>query len=131
MPPLVLPMLIAPSLSLSGPTGGTYGTGSQRNFCQVLERLRAQLRREVDEVVLGDVRARVRRRLGHERLRLRRLLAVHRRLRHRLLFDRPDRLTGDAVEHVEPALLGRHGDAPCAACRRSFTSISSGADDMS
>ena len=30
-------------------------------------------------------------------------------LRNRLLFDRPDRLTGDAVEHVEPALLGGHG----------------------
>ena len=118
VPPAVLPMLMPPSSFDSGPVGGTYGVGSQRNSDRFFERLRAQRRREVDEVALGDVGARVGRRLGHERLRRRRLLVLHRRLRHRPLFDRPDRHAGDAVEAVEPALLARARRRSCASCRR-------------
>ena len=78
---------------------------------QPLERLRAQLRREVDQIVRHlEVVARVGRRLGRERLRRRRLLARHVGLRHRPLFDRPHRLAGHAIEDVEPRLLARRRD---------------------
>ena len=50
----------------------------------------------------------VRRRLGRERLRRRRLLAGDVGLRHRTLLDRPHRLAGNAVEDVEERLLARH-----------------------
>ena len=78
---------------------------------EVLERLRAHRRREVDQIV-GHLqqRASVGRRLGRERLRRRRLLPRHVGLLHRPLFDRPDRLAGDAIEHVEKRLLARHRD---------------------
>ena len=44
------------------------------------------------------------------RLRRRRLLVRHIRGRHRLLDDRPDRLSGDAIERVQPTLFGGHRD---------------------
>ena len=56
-------------------------------------------------------------RLPSERRRVRRiglrrpaLFARHVGLRHRTFLDRPDRLAGDAVEHVEPRGLARHDD---------------------
>ena len=78
---------------------------------QVLERLRAQGWREVDQIV-GHLQERtaVRRRLGREGLRRRRLLAGHVGLRHRTLLERPYRLSGDPIEHVEEALLARLRD---------------------
>ena len=48
----------------------------------------------------------MRRRVGRIRLRRPALLARHIRLRHRPFLDRPDRLAGDAVEHVQPRRLG-------------------------
>ena len=77
-----------------------------------LERLLAQLRREVDEVVGRHALPVERRRLGRERLRRRVPLARHVALRHRPLLDRPHRLAGHAIEHVEERLLGRLRDAP-------------------
>ena len=54
---------------------------------------------------------------GRERLRRRQLLARHRRaLRHRALLDRPDRLAGRAIEHVQiPGLAGLCDDVDAAA----------------
>ena len=51
-----------------------------------------------------------RRRLGRERLRRPRLLAGHVALRHRPLFDRPQRLAGHAIEDIEEAGLARVRD---------------------
>ena len=59
---------------------------------------------------MRDALAIVGRRLGGKRLRRRVPLAGHVALRHRPLLDRPDRLAGGAIEHVEPALLGRLRD---------------------
>ena len=58
----------------------------------------------------GELLARERRRLGRERLRRPGLLARHVALRHRPLLDRPERLAGHAIEHVEEAGLGRLRD---------------------
>src|SRR4029078_1967458 len=74
---------------------------------QIIARLLTQLRREVDHVVAAHVSARERRWLGDERLRRRSLFTGNISLRYRPLFDPPDRLTGDAVEHVEPSLFAR------------------------
>ena len=52
-----------------------------------------------------NVMLRERFRLGRERLRRPGLLAGHVALRHRPLFDRPQRLAGHAVEHVQEARL--------------------------
>ena len=51
-----------------------------------------------------------RRRLRRERLRRRRVLAGHVGLRHRTLFNRPERLAGHAIEDVEEAGLARVSD---------------------
>ena len=72
-----------------------------------LQRFRAQLRREVDQIVDRDRLTRVRRRLGRERLRRRVPLARHVALRHRPLLDRPDRLAGHAIEDIEEGFLAR------------------------
>ena len=77
----------------------------------ILERLRPQFRREVDQIVGNLERvARVRRRLRRERLRRARLFPGHVGLRHGTLFDRPHGLTGHAVEDVEKGLLARDSD---------------------
>ena len=79
-------------------------------FLQPLERLRTQFRREVDQIVRHlQIIPRVGRRLRRKRLRRRCLFARHGRLRHRLLVNRPDRLPGHAIEHVEPSKLARQG----------------------
>ena len=57
------------------------------------------------DVVFGEVQLAERRHHGGERLRRPALLARHPADRHRPFFDRPDRLTGDPVEHVEEAGL--------------------------
>ena len=72
-----------------------------------LHRLRAKLRREVDQVVDRQSLPVVRRRLGRERLRRRVPLARRVALRNRALFDRPDRLAGLAIEDIQKRLLGR------------------------
>ena len=88
--------------------GGVNGDVAHLVPLQHVERLRAQLRREVDHVVRHfEVVAPVGRRLGRERLRRGGLLARHVRLRHGPFLDRPDRLTSDAIEDVEIALLAR------------------------
>ncbi len=77
---------------------------------ELLLRLRPQLRREVDEIVFGERVAAVHQRGRRVRLRGRVPLSRDIALRHRLLFDRPDRLPRDAVEDIQPRLLARHGD---------------------
>ena len=90
----------------------TGGVNSGPILCQRddLERLAPQLRREVDEVVLGHALPVVRRRLGRERLRRRVPLAGHVALRHGPLLDRPKRPARHAIEHVEERLLRRLRD---------------------
>ena len=51
-----------------------------------------------------------RRRPGRERLRRRQFLARNIRRRNRPLLDRPDRLAGHAIEHVQESLLARLRD---------------------
>src|SRR4029078_3828342 len=64
---------------------------------QPLEGLRAELRREVDQIVrYVEKVARVAQRLGRMRLRRRVPLAGHIALRHGTLLDRPDRIARDA-----------------------------------
>ena len=75
-----------------------------------LQRLGAELRREVDQVLERDALVIVRRRLRGKRLRRRRFLAGHVGLRHRPLFDREDRLPRDAVEQIQHRLLAHRGD---------------------
>src|SRR5262249_34308419 len=70
----------------------------------------AQLRREVDDVVLGDALPIERRRLRWEGLRRRCFLAGHCGLRNGSLLDRPHRSAGHAVEHVDESLLAHLGD---------------------
>ena len=65
-----------------------------------LQRLLAQFRREVDEVVLRRALAVEGGRLGRERLGRRQHLAGHGALRHRAVLDGPDGLAGDTVEDV-------------------------------
>ena len=112
VPPPALPMFIAPSGPFDladAPAAGTSVPACSASTASSASR--AQLRREVDQIVRHvDALARVGRRLGRERLRRRRLLARHVGLRHRPLFDRPHRLAGDAIEHVEERLLARQRD---------------------
>ena len=72
-----------------------------------LQRLGAQLGREVDQIVARDSLQIERRRLRRERLRLGRPLLRDLRLRDRLLFQRPHRAAVGAVEHVGEGLLGQ------------------------
>ena len=73
---------------------------------QDLDRLLLQLRRQVDDVVLGQAERVQRGGPGRERLGRRELLARHYGRRHRTLLDRPDRLAGLAVEGEGHALFG-------------------------
>ena len=75
-----------------------------------LHRFLAKRRCEVDQIVDRHALTVVRRRLGDERLRRRVPLARHVALFHRTLFDRPHRFAGDAIEHVDPPLLGGLAD---------------------
>ena len=59
------------------------------------------------DIGLGELQPRERRRLGRKRLRRRRMLARHVALRHWPLFDRPDRLARDAIEHIQQTELRR------------------------
>ena len=78
---------------------------------QLRQRLCAQLRREVDDVVRNvDEVSRVGRRLGRKWLRRRVRLAWNVAARNRTFLDRPHRLTCHAIEHVKEVLLARHGD---------------------
>ena len=74
-----------------------------------LDRLGAELWREVDEVLHPYSLQLERRRLRGERLGRRKLLARHVRLRHGPLLDRPYRLARRAVENVGEGLLARLG----------------------
>src|SRR5688572_20437545 len=71
-----------------------------------LEGFGAELRCEVDQDVFGELLDLERSGFGWKRLRRRQDLARQIRLRHRTLFDRPDRLTGLAIEDVGKSLLG-------------------------
>ena len=76
---------------------GTQSRGEPRGF----------IGREIRADVLHPERlTRMRRRIGRVRLRRPALLAGHVGFRHRPFFDRPDRLAGVAVEHVQPRRLG-------------------------
>ena len=79
--------------------------------------------REVDDEVFEKTLALERRRLGGEGLRRRVPLARHRAFLDRPLFDRPHRLTGLAVEHVDEPLLGGLGD------RRDLASVHRDVDE--
>src|SRR5690606_21186466 len=72
-----------------------------------LERLGAQLRCVVDEVVVGDALDLPRRGSAGDRLSRRSLLAGNPGLRNRRLDDRPYRLAGDTVESVRIGELRR------------------------
>ena len=71
-----------------------------------LQRHLAELRREVDQVVLGDPLHLVGGRTGRERLRRRQLLAGNLGMGHGPLLDGPDGLTGLPVQRVKESLLG-------------------------
>ena len=75
-----------------------------------IDGLGTQFRREVDQVFGVDRLARISGGLGREGLRLGSLLAGHVGLGDGLFNDRPDRLAGQTVEHIEERLLGRHGN---------------------
>ena len=77
-----------------------------------LLRLGLELRREVDQIVVGHALLIECRRLRRNRLRRRIPLAGHVALRHRLLDDRPDRLAGDAIEDEDVRLLRHLRHAP-------------------
>ena len=98
----------------SGPstllTTGGVNIGPISYFFDKVHGFGAQLRREVDQIVDRHARALVRRRLGREGLRRRVPLARHVAFRDRAFLDRPDRLPGHAVEHVQDALLRRLRD---------------------
>ena len=110
MPPTVLPTLIAPRRVGARDDAGDEGRRLPTELLEVLERGCPQLRREVDHVVDGDMRARVRWRLGRNRLCRRRFLARDIALRHCGLRHRPDRLACDPIEDVQEALFGRLRD---------------------
>ncbi len=91
--------------------GGSEHAGPIAIARHAVLRLGAHFRREVDQVVRNfDEVARVSGRLGGERLRGRGLLAGHIGLRHRTFLDRPDRLAGDAIEHIKERFLAGQGD---------------------
>src|ERR1051326_68396 len=73
---------------------------------QQLHRFGPQLRRPVDQFVDGDTLVVVCGWLGREGLGGRIPFSGHIALRHRPFLDRPNRLTGHAVEYVEEGLLG-------------------------
>ena len=75
-----------------------------------LQPLGLQLRREVDEIVGAYTLALESGWLGDEELCRVRDLTRHIRRLDLALLERPDRLAGHAVEHVQPALLGRLHD---------------------
>ena len=72
---------------------------------QLLQRTPPQLRREIDQILLGCALQVERLRPCRKRLGRRRPLAGHGRSRHGALLDRPDRLAGGAVEDVGECLL--------------------------
>src|SRR4029077_13612918 len=79
------------------------GRSEQRTvikLLQHLERLRSQLRCEVDHIVVLKTWSIECRRLRGKWLRLRRLFARRRGLRNRALFDRPDGRAGLSIENV-------------------------------
>ena len=89
------------------------GRGEERTgavLAEDRERLGAQLRGQVDEVVLVETLALEGRRAGGKRLRRRGLLARHVRRGHGPLFQRPDRLARPAVEDEGEAVLGHLRD---------------------
>ena len=85
-------------------------------FRDIGQGLVVQLGREIDQDIGRDAVARIGRRLGGERLGRRVPLAGDVAFFNRSLFDRPDRLAGDAIEHIEEALLGGHRDGLDRAC---------------
>ena len=72
-----------------------------------LHRLGLQLGRKIDEIVERDALPIERRRLGDEGLGRRIPLAGNVALLDRALFDGPHRLARDAIEGIDPSLLGR------------------------
>ena len=74
------------------------------------QRLGLQLRRPVDQIRFRDALSIEWRRFGRKGLRRRIPLARHVPFFHRLLDDRPHRLSRHAIERVDPALLRRHAD---------------------
>ena len=70
---------------------------------------RVQLRREVQNRVGIDVLHAVRRGPGRDRLGGRVPFAWHAARRHRQVGDRPDRLAGFAIQHIQPVLLAGLG----------------------
>ena len=101
--------------------------GRDRMCRNDVDRLLADLRREVDQVLLAHALDVERRRLGRKRLGLRRALAGHAGGRHRPLLDRPHRFAGDAVEHVDEGLLGHLRHRLDRACPSTVMSIRLGA----
>ena len=77
---------------------------------QFADRRLLRFRRVRIDVLLGEGLPRERRRLGREGLGRGTPLARNVGLRHGPLFDGPQRLARDAVEHVEEAELGRLRD---------------------
>ena len=75
-----------------------------------VDRLLSDLRCEVSQVVFSNALHIEWRRLGYVRLRGRQHLARHDRRRHGLVDDWPQRLTGDAIEGVDPSLLSHLRD---------------------
>ena len=76
-----------------------------------VERLRAQLRREIDQIVRhAEIVARISRRLGRKRLRRRRLFTRHLGLRHGPFFDWPHRFAGHSIQHIQETLLAGRCD---------------------
>ncbi len=68
------------------------------------------LRCQIDQILVAHALNVDRRGFGRKRLRLRCALARNARGRHRLLLDRPDRLAGDAIEHIDKGLLSHLRD---------------------
>ena len=87
----------------NGPKLGERANAIQRHLMR--------LGRNVRGVRFGVVLPHERRGLGRKRLRGPGLFAAQVRLRHRPFLDRPERFTGDAIEHKEQPVLRalRHG----------------------
>src|SRR5438876_7898793 len=75
------------------------------------QRLLAQLRREVDDVILRDSLPIKWSGLGREGLRWGASLSGHRRLGNGSLFDGPNRIARHTVKHVAKTLLAHLGDS--------------------
>src|SRR5262245_34100254 len=85
-----------------------YGRRIQRAvsiLAENLERFGLQLRREVDDIAFRHALLIEGRRAGWKWLRWRIPLAGHVAFWNRPFFDWPDRLTRDAIEHVNERLL--------------------------